>query len=879
MATVTYKVVRGDTLSAIASRYGTTTTALAKLNNIKNVNLIYVGQVLYISGKPSSGGGSSTVPSNTVSVNAFGLQADTDRTIFATWNWDKSHTKGYMVIWSYYTSNGVWFEGSNGEVAIKQSVYSAPENATKVRVSIKPISTTYTSKDKEISYWTANWSAYKIYDMNNLPPKIPPVPTVEVKDYTLTCKLDNLDVDALDIEFEIVKNDLTRFKMGVANIKTSSASYSCTINTGDTYKVRARSKRLNSYSGWSAYSSDVSTKPSAPTKITTCKAASKTSVLLAWSKVTTADTYEIEYTTNKEYFNGSNATTKVSGITTLQYTITGLDMGQRYFFRLRAINSKGESGWTEPSSFTIGTQPSAPTTWSSTSTGVAGEDLIIYWVHNSEDGSKEVTAEVEIYYNQTKVIHTITNTTPEEEGNKTSQYTISTDTLVEGATINWRVRTTGITNEYGDWSVQRTILIYAPPTLTLDILDKDGNPLSMLESFPFYIVGQAGPQTQKPISFHVSIVSKSTYETIDEVGNVKMVMAGDEIYSKFYDISTELAVEMMPGSVDLQNNVEYDITCIVAMDSGLSNQETNTFTVSWIDEVFTPNAEIVVDKDILAAHIRPFCEYYPDIYYQVDFVDTTYVRSSTTLAPFDGISLDGAFTDMGDIVYAGIDDNNEIINFCIVKSITPVPVDDITLSVYRREFNGGFTEIGTGLLNINNTFVTDPHPALDYARYRIVAISNSTGSVSYTDLPPFPVGEKAIVIQWDEKWSNFDTTNENAIVEPSWVGSMLRLPYNIDISDANDNDVTLVNYIGRSHPVSYYGTHVGATATWSVDIPKGDSETLYALRRLAIWLGDVYVREPSGTGYWANISISFSQTHNELVIPISISLTRVEGGV
>lgn len=878
MATVTYKVVKGDTLSGIASRYGTTVNNIAQLNNIKNVNLIYVGQVLYISGKPSSGGGTKPPPLNTVSITNFGLQADTDRTIFVTWNWDKSNTDLYKVQWSYYTSNGVWFNGSNEDATIKQSVYTAPENAIKVRVTIKPISKTYTSKEKEISYWTADWSGYKEYDTNNLPPKKPPVPTVELVDFKLTCELDNLDVNATEIEFEIVKNDSTRFNIGLATIKTSSASYSCTVNSGDTYKVRARSKRSNSYSDWSDYSSDISTKPSSPSKITTCKAASKTSVLLAWDKVITAETYEIEYAINKDYFNGSNATTKVGSITTLQYTITGLDMGQRYFFRVRAINTKGESGWTELASVIIGTKPSAPTTWSSTSTGISGEDLIIYWIHNSEDESKETTAEIEIYYDQTLVTHTVTNTNPDET-NKTNQYTIVTDTLVEGATINWRVRTAGITNEYGDWSVQRTILIYAPPTLSLDILDKDGNPLSVLESFPFYIVGQAGPPSQKPISFHISIVSNSTYETIDEVGNVKMVTAGDEILSKFYDISTSLAVEIMPGSVDLQNNVEYDVICTVAMDSGLSNKQTNTFIVSWIDESFIPNAEIIIDKDILASHIRPFCEYYPDIHYRVDLSGTTYIRTNVALTPFDGISLDGAFTSEGDIVYSGIDGNNNIVNFCIVKSITPVSVQDITLSVYRREFNGEFTEIGAGLSNVNNTFVTDPHPSLDYARYRIVAISNSTGSVSYVDLPPVTVGEKAIVIQWDDKWSNFDTTNENAIVEPSWVGSMLKLPYNIDISDSNKNDVTLVDYIGRSHPVSYYGTHVGSTATWSVDIPKDDYETLYALRRLAIWLGDVYVREPSGTGYWANISISFSRTHNELVMPISISLTRVEGGV
>ena len=107
---------------------------------------------------------------------------------------------------------------------------------------------------------------------------------------------------------------------------------------------------------------------------------------------------------------------------------------------------------------------------------------------------------------------------------------------------------------------------------------------------------------------------------------------------------------------------------------------------------------------------------------------------------------------------------------------------------------------------------------------------------------------------------------------------MLKLPYNIDVSDSNDSDVTLVEYIGRKRPVSYYGTQLGSTSSWKVDIPKYDTDTLYALRRLAIWLGDVYVREPSGSGYWAHIKVSYSQEHCNLVIPVSFEITRVDGG-
>ena len=107
---------------------------------------------------------------------------------------------------------------------------------------------------------------------------------------------------------------------------------------------------------------------------------------------------------------------------------------------------------------------------------------------------------------------------------------------------------------------------------------------------------------------------------------------------------------------------------------------------------------------------------------------------------------------------------------------------------------------------------------------------------------------------------------------------MLRLPYNIDVSDSNQSDVSLIEYIGRSYPVSYYGTQLGMTSTWNVLIPKDDKDTLYGLRRLANWMGDVYVREPSGSGYWANISVSFSQKHRDVTIPVTLNITRVSGG-
>ena len=53
-STSTYTVRTGDSLSAIASRFGTTVDTLQSANSIRNANLIYPGQVLRVSGQATS---------------------------------------------------------------------------------------------------------------------------------------------------------------------------------------------------------------------------------------------------------------------------------------------------------------------------------------------------------------------------------------------------------------------------------------------------------------------------------------------------------------------------------------------------------------------------------------------------------------------------------------------------------------------------------------------------------------------------------------------------------------------------------------------------------------------------------------------------------
>lgn len=817
MANVTYTVKKGDTLSSIAVQFNTTVSKLVDLNNIQNPDFIVVGQELIVSGTKAT---PKTNNSQKAKIDVFGLQANTDRTVYATWTWSKKNTENYEVKWLYSTGDGVGFIGDKTTVDDKQSVYTAPDNATHVSFSVKPISKKRKVNNEETDYWTASWSNTERYYFKDNPPITPDIPTVSIESYKLTAELDNLNVNADSIEFQVVRDDRVYYKKGTAKIVKNHASYSCTVDAGKEYTVRCRSIRGNLKSPWSEYSEGYKTIPAAPENILELRALSETSVYLDWSKVSTADSYEIEYVDKKSRFDSSNQTQSLTVESVVSHAeIDGLESGKEWFFRVRAVNEEGESGWTAIKSVKIGKPPIAPTTWSSTTTVKTGEALTLYWVHNTEDGSSQTYAELEMIINGVKSVQTIKNSTDEDEKDKTSFYSINTTQYSEGTTIQWRVRTRGILATYGEWSIQRKVDIYAPPSLAISVMNLSGDVIDTLESFPFRISATAGPNTQTPIGYHVSIRATEGYETVDSIGNVKMVKTGDEVYSKYYDITDPLLLELSAGSLDLENNVTYTVVCTVSMNSGLTAEDSASFTVSWGDDENWPDAEIGYDSETYTTMIRPYC-------------------------------VDG--------------DGNQLTN--------------VLLSVYRREFDGSYTELAVDLDGEKDTFITDPHPALDYARYRIVSKTKDTGAISYYDVPGYPVGEIAAIIQWDEAWTNFDTTSEDELEQPVWSGSLLRLPYNIDVSDEHDVDVELVEYIGRKHPVGYYGTQVGATSTWNVEIERDDEETLYALRRLAIWLGDVYVREPSGSGYWANVSVSFSQKHCEVTIPVTLSITRVEGG-
>ena len=988
-------VVSGDTLSQIAVTYksktgGASYQQLANWNNISNPNKIYVGQkiLLYNPGKSSSG--TTTTSSNSGIV--FKPLASDEKTMYVQWTCkhDMKQVKEFMLNYRY-VKDGITFEPDLTRFSIDQeyperslqTTYTIPDGATKISVRIKPVSLTQNDEknnNKSKTYFEGTWSGWADYTVVN-PVPTPGAPSnVDIDENNqLIVTLENQDTSVYThFKFEIVQNDTT-------NIVTSEklslntygyVTYPYNVAAGNNYKVRCMAYKGELTSEWSPFSNSVQSRPSAPSGEIICKGSDKGTddtytVYLQWNSVKSADTYDVEYTTIKDDFDVEGGSVRTASTKDSSTNITiKLDTAGEYFFRVRAVNEKGTSGWTDIVSVKIGEPPGVPTTWESTTRAIVGEPLKLYWVHNALDGSTQTWA---VLYLSTD--GGVTNTSyeikndgyyiirankvqpeliapfkEEDEKDQTSVCEIDTSSYGEDMVLTWWVSTAGITNTLGKESIHRDIDIYEKTSLDLLVKDEftisetgeitlktpEDGIMGTLGSFPFYIKASSSNTKQTPIGYSLSIIANNSYDTVDLVGNDKTVSAGDEVYSKYFDTSDVLVVEMSANNIDLENGVEYQVSCTVSMNSGLTATAYSPFTVSWSDDQYSPNAEIAIDYTTYTASIRPYCEDHQTIYKQVEVKSDKYLIISDD---FDVSTLDDAYTSTLEKVYIGVDNKGIKNYYCIVytddngnsydtplyykvtlsnnvytKTSTKLTessiksvytetgervllgtlddnnvyycetevitiVEDVTLAVYRREFDGSFTEIASNLSNVNNTYVTDPHPALDYARYRIVAKTNSTGAISYYDLPGHPVGCSSIIIQWDEEWSSFNQWSEDDLAEPPWAGSLLELPYNIDESNKTKSDVTMVEYIGRKHPVSYYGTQLGETASWNSTVAKDDLETIYALRRLSIWSGDVYVRSPSGVGYWAHVNPSFDLKHRDLTIPVTLDITRVEGGI
>lgn len=768
--------------------------------------------------------------------------------------WSGSHlnkASGYTVTWEVWIRGGDrWYAKESQSVSgRKNTTWDVPTEAISVRATVKASGVTNTK-----SYEVGRSKRTNEFRVAYLPKVTKPTlqtPTIENGKLKLRVENYSDTYGAVLMYFEVSANDGAARHVGTAryNAQTGVAALDCGVSNGNRYKARVKALTpnagLNRDSDFTDFTSNIYTPPvkvAVFNQPEALKAEDGTrSVKLSWGAVANVVTYKIDYTTDKTHFDTESDDVyhdQTETNVTSRIITSNIEPGHEYFFRVRGTNSAnpGDGPWSAIRQVIIGTKPNPPTIWTYETVFKIGDVVTLCFTHNSADSSKMTAAQIAWRVDGDPTQHIEWFTPPEDDDptkpRNTFDFSFDTSALPDGAKVYWKAQTKGIVDEMGDYSAEKFFSVYTAPEITVSVGDsyewEDTNisQYHRVDSYPLQILTQSTPQTQSPIALILSVMSEDDYDISMADGTEIHVARGETIWEKYYTVSEhEITTVLNAGDIFLNNGTKYALNASVTMSNGLSATGTCLFITDWEDADYELNADTAIDDVNLAAMINAYAE---DQY---------------------GIRI----------------------------------LDGLLLSVYRRDVDGSFTEIATNLDVADNVTVTDIHPALDYARYRIVGISKNTGMVSFADLEGEPIGYKGIVIQWSEGWQevdeglpDFDTTVE--YLQEARVGSILKLPYNVDVSDNPGKDVSMVAYAGRSYPVSFYGTAKTMTSTWSTEVPKSDTATMHAVRRLANYQGNCYVREPNGTGYWAVVTISYSYTHNSPLVPVNLSISRVEGG-
>lgn len=571
--------------------------------------------------------------------------------------------------------------------------------------------------------------------------------------------------------------------------------------------------------------------------------------LLTWSAdaLATGESFLVQYTSLENAFDDNvlSAITDLSIASDVvprnRVTITDLERGAAWYFRIRRLGDNVASAWTQaiqldlsPDTSTM-EQLSPPTTMSTAMSYADDATVIFSWTHNSSDGAVQSAYEVLVEAEAANGVSQVALLTDDTADSAVS-LDLSLYSWPNGTIVYWRVRTQGLYEGYwSDWSRVQQFYVYVQPTASLTVGDT-------VISMPVEISVETQSQpsvaapSNDPIECVVSIAPMDGYEGQEADGSIKWHMPGVPMWTK--TLGTEDGFEegvwsvlVNADEVLLTSEITYGATATILTERGMrASVGPVTFTPSWDDVVPMPTASLLFDPDWQYVTIQPRCE-----------------TSDGTAA------------------------QNE----------NPVLAVGVTLSVYRVDPDGGVALIASGLENDGVVTAVDYHANLASCTYRIVARMASTGAQAVAEYS-VETPCYGIIVQWDEEWQDgmlSGSTYEDGVPGYTYTGSRLVIDHNASWQEGHEKQLEHKLYQGEQDPIARYGMGRGETISVNGSVLRTiEAEALAALRTLAAYRGDVYVRVPHGMGFPASARVSVNGTAKSEVISYSIDFTRVKEG-
>lgn len=356
---------------------------------------------------------------------------------------------------------------------------------------------------------------------------------------TLSWNAPALEYSAMCLEVSIDGGSWSEF----AVLWNTATSYTWTGCSADhSYRFRIRTNYLASYSAYDTYATAIVMTPTAPTAIST-QAVSGTRVLVNLTNPSTVAT-KVVYALG----DGTNwgADTDAPDLTSFE-----VDMGSSQYIRVKNVNATGESAWLVSERIVTISVPDAPVMTSPDSVVSTAGTLRWEWTYSNPDGSAQTVYQF-LYY---------------KNGTLQTPVTGTTDHFYEmamppaGTVLIGRVRVKGAGSSYSPYSQDRTVTVYSPPTLSLNV--------------PSTVTGM-------PISISATYSDMAGFTC--QAATVSLQKDGRTLYKEDATISgTAITASLDVTEFLPENGESYTVVMTARSSSGLQTSANATFLVDYTE--------------------------------------------------------------------------------------------------------------------------------------------------------------------------------------------------------------------------------------------------------------------------------------------------------
>lgn len=451
--------------------------------------------------------------------------------------------------------------------------------------------------------------------------------------------------------------------------------------------------------------------PVAPSNVTASRTDREGEVMLTWNwDWADANIAEVSWSTNPNAWESTEAPTtyQISSLNAAQWRISGLEMGQRWYFRVRLLQQDGEAinygPYSEAVYMDLASAPMKPVLQLSAPAMSTKGQLTASWGYVTTDGTEQINAEVR---EATVSGSTVTPGRMIVRRLTAQNASIKASKWSEPGTYYLVVRVTsasGLVSEYSD-PVPVTIVgpiscsITATSLSNGTVTDEDGNTYTALclKAMPLTAsvsgAGAGGTST-------LVIERKEDYHMERPDGSTKDGYAGETVYLKRKAGDASFTVNQKDLLGVLDDGCWYTLIATTEDDYGQSATASIDFLVYWTHQAGVPGGTASIVDGV--ARIRPTrpsnytstdrCDIYrltadaPELIYEGAVFLTTYVdpypaigdygyRLVTRTANGDYITEDNhiAWLDLN----AGIDEYSIIVDFDGRQLVLPY---DISMS-------------------------------------------------------------------------------------------------------------------------------------------------------------------------------------------------------